>query len=67
MNAQNLTKQQRAAILVMALGEDAAAVIINAMSPQEIEKLGKAMAGLGAIPVEVTDQVINDFFAMLSR
>ena len=40
---------ERAAILLMALGEQAAASILKHMNPKEVQKVGSAMAMLANI------------------
>ena len=47
---------QRAAILLMTLGEQTAAAVLRHMDVEEVHKLGSAMAGLADVPRErVTD------------
>lgn len=47
---------QRAAILLMTLGEQTAAAVLRHMDVEEVQKLGTAMAGLADVPRErVTD------------
>lgn len=52
---------ERAAILLMALGEQAAALILKHMSPKEVQKLGTAMAGLNNVSTSQVENVMFDF------
>jgi flagellar motor switch protein FliG len=49
---------QRAAILLMTLGEQTAASVLKHMELEEVQKLGVAMAGLADVPRErVTEEL----------
>ena len=54
---------QKAAILLMAIGEHEAAEILKHMQPREVQKLGAAMAQLRNIPREEVDKVVESFVA----
>lgn len=60
MDEQGLTDS---AILLMAMGEDAAAQVFRHLSPREVEKLSKAMAGLKSTPRGRVDEVLTRFHA----
>src|SRR5690625_5116348 len=49
------------AILMMALGEDAAAEVFRYLNPREVQALGSAMAALEQITRADMDQVLEDF------
>ncbi len=51
----------RAAILLMTLGEEAAAQVLKYIDQQEVEKIGLAMAEIGSVSQEQVDQVIETF------
>jgi flagellar motor switch protein FliG len=54
--AAELGGTQRAAILLMTLGEQTAAAVLRHMDVEEVQKLGTAMAGLADVPRDrVTD------------
>ena len=44
--ASKLSGTERAAVLLMSLGDEVAADILKLMGPKEVQKLGGAMAGL---------------------
>jgi len=52
---------QKSAILLMSLGEDAAAEVLKYLAPREVQKLGAAMANLKQVSREKIDGVLNDF------
>lgn len=52
---------ERAAILLMALGEQAAAAILKHMNPKEVQKLGTAMAHMHNVTTAQVQTVVSDF------
>jgi flagellar motor switch protein FliG len=52
---------ERAAILLLSLGQDEAAEILKNLGPKEVQKLGHAMAALKQVPRDRIEQVIDDF------
>lgn len=52
---------QKSAILLMSLGEDAAAEVLKYLAPREVQKLGAAMANLKQVSREKIDGVLSDF------
>jgi flagellar motor switch protein FliG len=52
---------ERAAILLMALGEQAAASILKHMNPKEVQKVGSAMALLANVSTAQVETVMSDF------
>lgn len=57
----NLSGSERAAILLLSLGEEAAAAVLQRMDPKEVQKLGAAMASLEGVSQPKAEAVINDF------
>jgi len=57
---------QRAAILLLSLGEADAAEVLRHMTPKEVQKLGMAMANVTAITREQVMAVMDEFNAVLS-
>jgi flagellar motor switch protein FliG len=51
----------KAATLMLALGEDAAAEVMKHLGPREVQKIGAAMATIGAIPHENIAKVLEEF------
>lgn len=57
----NEDKLRDSAILMMALGEDAAAEVFKYLNPKEVQELGSAMASLTQLTRNDMDQVLEDF------
>lgn len=55
--------EQKAAILLRAIGEEAAAQVLKQLDPKEIKKLGNYMNGTAKISKEEEDTVISEFQA----
>jgi flagellar motor switch protein FliG len=59
--ANNLSGEQKSAILLRAIGEEAAAQVMRLLDPKEIKKLGAFMSGTAQISREQEEAVISDF------
>jgi flagellar motor switch protein FliG len=51
----------RAAVLLLALGEQAASNILKHMNPKEVQKVGVAMASLSNVSTSQVETVVTDF------
>lgn len=60
-DAASLSGAERAAILLMSLGDTDAAAILKHMGPKEVQKVGAAMAQTTNVSKEVVLEVINGF------
>ena len=58
---------QRAAVLLLSLGEQEAAEVLKHMSAKEVQKLGTAMATISGISREQVGQVMDAFSAALTK
>ncbi|NGX16230.1 flagellar motor switch protein FliG [Wenzhouxiangella sp. XN24] len=56
-----LTGTDRAAVLLMSLGEDNAAGVLKHMGPKEVQRIGSAMATLQSISRQDMNKVLQDF------
>jgi flagellar motor switch protein FliG len=66
--AAQIKGTERAAILLMTLGEQTAAAVLRHMDIEEVQKLGQAMAGLADVPRErVTDVLGRLLVAVQSK
>ncbi|WP_108886198.1 flagellar motor switch protein FliG [Pseudoprimorskyibacter insulae] len=65
LSFEQLSPVQRAAILMMLVGEETAAHVLKAMSPSEVEELGAAMYTVRGVSHETVDAVLDEFFDML--
>ena len=52
---------QKAAILLLALGEDEAAEVMKFLGPREVQKIGAAMSAMKAVQSEELEAVLEDF------
>jgi flagellar motor switch protein FliG len=59
--AGKITGVERAAILLMALGEQDASEILKHMGPKEVQKLGVAMASMSNVSRTKVEQVLGEF------
>lgn len=58
---------EKAAALLLTLGEDAAAQVFRYLSPYEVGELGRAMREVGALPRERVEALIDEYEAAASR
>ena len=59
--ATKLPGPERAAVLLLSLGEEAAAEVLKHMGPKEVQTLGSAMAEVQNIPQASVDSVLASF------
>jgi flagellar motor switch protein FliG len=52
---------QKAAILMLALGEDEAVEVMKFLGPREVQKLGSAMSAMKAVTADQLDSVLHEF------
>lgn len=57
----NFTPLDRAAVLMMSLGEDDAALVLKHLGPKEVQKLGQAMVSLENVQKDDLTTVLDDF------
>jgi flagellar motor switch protein FliG len=60
-----LTGPEKAAVILLALGEDHAHIWEN-LDEEEIKEVSQAMAGLGAVSAEVVEQLLVEFVSGMS-
>lgn len=65
--SSQFTGSERAAILLMTLGEKDAAQILKHMGPKEVQKLGHAMALMSNVTKEQVNQVLKDFISTVDE
>ncbi|MFT5224638.1 MAG: flagellar motor switch protein FliG [Polaribacter sp.] len=70
LEAQNndlkkLSGSEKASILLLTLGEDVAAEILQHLSPKEVQLVGSTMATMADISRPMVEHVVDDFFDML--
>lgn len=62
-----LSGVQRAAIVLLSLGEQQAAEVLKHMGAKEVQKLGLAMTSVGGISREIVGQVFDEFVDVLAQ
>ena len=62
-----LTGTQRAAVLMLLLGEQQAAEIIRYLNPQEVQSLGAAMVSVADLSQEAVNAVLDEFVATIKK
>ncbi len=63
----SLSGTQRAAVLMLLLGEQQAAEIIKYLNPKEVQALGAAMVGVADLSQEAVNVVLDDFVLTLKK
>jgi len=61
---QDLNGVERAAILLMSLGEDRASEVLKHMGPKEVQKVGTAMSELSSVSKQQVSVVLNEFVSI---
>jgi flagellar motor switch protein FliG len=64
-NAGNMSGTQRAAILLMSLGENEAAQVLKHMGAKEVQKLGQAMATMSSVTRDMASKVMDRFITTM--
>ncbi|MGZ5056386.1 MAG: flagellar motor switch protein FliG, partial [Methylobacter sp.] len=64
---KQLTQVDRAAVLLLALGMDRAALVLKHMTPREVQILGITMASVGEISTGMMDEVVEEFIGTVKR
>ncbi|MFQ5579650.1 MAG: flagellar motor switch protein FliG [Nitrospiria bacterium] len=59
--AEKLSGFDKAAILLMKLGEDAASEVMKGLDPKDLRKIGAMISGLSDVPKEDVDLVLREF------
>ena len=63
--ARNYTGPEKAAILLMTLGEETAAQVLANMDEREIQNIGNYMSALGDVDMSVMDMVNKEFYELV--
>ncbi|MGZ8162975.1 MAG: flagellar motor switch protein FliG [Methylobacter sp.] len=59
--AKELNQSERAAVLLLGLGQERAAAVLMHMNPREVQILGTTMASVGDISPDMVDLVLEEF------
>ena len=63
----NMTGTQRAAVLMLLLGEQQAAEIIRFLNPKEVQALGASMVTVADLSQDAVNAVLDEFVATIKR
>lgn len=58
---------QKAAVLMLSLGEEEAAEVMKNLGPKEMQKLGQAMASMKSVDHTTVESVLNEFIDVASN
>jgi len=64
---ETLTSTERAAVIMLLMGETQAAEAIKFMSPKEVQALGSAMVGVVDLSQETVAKVLDDFVGTIKQ
>ena len=62
-----MSGSQRAAVLMLLLGEQQAAEIVKFLDPKEVQALGGAMVSVAELSQEAVNQVLDDFVMTIKK
>jgi len=62
-----LDDNQKAAILLMTIGEESAAEVLKHMGPKEVQRIGVAMANISDVSKDIVRQVMVDFIGTVNE
>lgn len=63
--SRTLTGPEKAAVLLMTLGEDIAAQVLANLDEREIQNIGNYMSALGDVDMSVMDSINKEFYEMV--
>jgi flagellar motor switch protein FliG len=67
LEMESLKTTERAALLMVLLGEQQASEIVGYLNPREVQALGTAMVGVSDVSQEAVDQVLDEFIGELRK
>ncbi len=62
IDKDNITGKQKAAIILLVLGEDTTSEVFKHLTDDEVQDISREISVLGAVPGSVTDIVIEEFY-----
>ena len=60
-----LTGIQKAAVLMVILGEDTSATVLRELDEEEVQRIGRGIASIPSITSEMAEDVLSEFYQML--
>ena len=67
LEMESLKTTERAALLMLLLGEQQASDIVGYLNPKEVQALGTAMVGVSDVSQEAVDMVLDEFISELKK
>jgi flagellar motor switch protein FliG len=64
--ASKLSGMQKAAVLMVILGEDTSASLLRELDEDEVQRIGREVASIPVITSEIAEDVLSEFYQMLS-
>ena len=61
---KELTRQQKAAAVIISLGTEKASQLYQYMDPEDVEQITLEVAKLGYVDAATTEEVLNEYFQM---
>jgi flagellar motor switch protein FliG len=62
LDAKTLSGVRKAAVLLLAINQEAAALILKQLEPRAVEEITRELAALGEVPKPVRDTVVEEFY-----
>ncbi len=62
LNKDALTGRQKAAVLLIVLGEDLASEVFKRLDDDDVQDISKEISILGSVPADVSDHVVQEFY-----
>jgi flagellar motor switch protein FliG len=60
-----LTGSQKAAILMVILGREVSGAVLRELDDEEVQRIGREIAGIPPITSEIADEVLTEFYQMI--
>ena len=67
LEMESLKTTERAALLMLLLGEQQASDFVGYLNPKEVQALGSAMVGVNDVSQEAVDLVLDEFISELKK
>lgn len=65
LNREHLSGKQKAAVLCLLLGEDLTAEIFKRLDDDDVQDISREISLMGAVPTDVTDSVVEEFYNLI--
>lgn len=62
LDRDHMTGRQKAAVLFLVLGEDLTAEVFKRLDDDEVQDISREISVMGAVPADVTDRVVEEFY-----